>query len=326
MAKTVVFESEKLEKKQKLMRLLLPLAVLAAIILLAVIIAVIIGKNKGRTHTGGENTLYPYSWTEKKDGSLVFRLPDEKADGYVWTMTNSVEEVADVNAEEKPPKDKAGFIVTPKAAGRTQMTLKLTASGEKAHGGELYELGVILDVVSENGKLKATVFSAVGRELPGVKAGGEDEGWPYQITASGPTEITVYLKDKMKEIEGGQEEAIASSLPPGAETDEISTDASTYVMNAWDAVSSDNEAVRVNGLNGQDGLVTLWLDVRGREESSAEITLRSETGGAELIFTVKIAEDGTWTIDSHKLNVFEPVIETFEDSDEMVTVTETGSP
>ncbi len=327
MAKTVIFESEKLEKRQKLMRLLLPLAALAVIIVIAVIIAVIAGKNKARIHTGGEDTLYPYSWKENKDGTLTFTLPDPKTEGYAWTVTNSVETVAEITKDAKPPKGKTQYDVRPLTAGRTAAALKLVNAAENSYGEQLYELQLILDVVSEGSKLKATLYSAGNREMPGVTAGGEAEGWPYQITASGLREITVYLKDKMKEIEGGPEEAIASSLPAGATADEMSTNASSFVMNTWDAVSSDEEAVRVNGLRGQDGLVTLWLDVRGSEEnSSAEISLRSETGGAELIFTVKIAGNGSWTIESHKLNVFEPVIETFEEGGEMVTVTAPESP
>ena len=326
MAKTVIFESEKLEKRQRLMRLLLPLAVLAGIILLAVIIAVIVGKNKARKQTGGEDTLYPYIWTEKKDGTLVFALPDPKASGYAWTATNSDETVASVTKDAKPPKGKTQYIVKPLAAGRTAMDLKLVNAVVGSHGDQLYTLRVVLDVADEGGKLKTTLFSAGSSELPGVTAGGETEGWPYQITASGDREITVYLHDKMREIEGGPDEEIAASLPSGATVPELSTDASNYVMNTWDCISSDEAAVRVNGIRGEDGLVTVWLEVRGTENSSsAEITLRSETGGAELVFTVKIVEDGSWTIGSHKLTVFEPVIETFPDSGEKVTVT-AGTP
>ena len=322
MAKTVIFESEKLEKRQKLMRLLLPLAVLAVIIVIAVIIAVIAGKNKARTHTGGEDTLYPYSWTEKKDGTLAFALPDPKTEGYAWTLTNSVETVAEITKDAKPPRGKTQYTVKPLAAGRTEMGLKLTNGAADSYGDQLYMLSVILDVTEENGKLKTTLYSAGSSVLPGVTAGGEAEGWPYQIIASGSREITVYLKDKMREIEGGPDEMAAASRPAGATAPELSTDASNYVMNTWDCVSDDEAAVRVNGVRSEDGLVTLWLEVRGTEENrSADITLRSETGGAELVFSVKIAEDGTWTVESHKMNVFEPVIETFPDSGEAVIVT-----
>ena len=326
MAKTVIFESEKLEKRQKLMRLLLPLAVLAVIIVIALIIAVIAGKNRAKIHTGGEDTLYPYSWKENRDGTLTFTLPDPKTEGYAWTVTNSVETVAEITKDAKPPKGKTQYDAKPLAAGRTAVTLMLVNSAENSYADRLYALQLVLDVVSEDGKLKTTLHSVGNREMPGVTAGGEAEGWPYQITASGPREITVYLNDKMKEIEGGQEEMIASSLPSGATVEEISTNASNFVMNSWDAVSSDEETVRVNGLQSRDGLVTLWLNVRGEESSSTEITLRSETGGVELVFSVKIAEDGRWTVESHKLNVFEPVIETFEDGGEMVTVTAPESP
>lgn len=324
MAKTVVFESEKLEKRQKLMRLLLPLAVLAAVILIGVIIAVIVSRNKGKTQTGGEDTLYPYSWAEKRDGSLVFRLPETKTEGYSWKMTNSEEAVADVSAEEKPPKGQTGYVVLPKAEGRTLMSLRLAESGENARGGSLYELAVVLDVISDSGKLKATLFSAGSNELSGVIAGGEDEGWPYQIVASGPRELTVYLKDRMKEIEGGQDADIATDLPAGVTVPEPSTNASSFVMNSWDCTSSNNAVVRVIGVQGADGLVTVRLDVPAQGES-AQVVLRSEDGGAELTFTVKRTENGSIRIEDNKLTVFEPVLESFEEGGAEAVVTEAAA-
>ncbi len=329
MAKEVIFESEKLEKKQKLMRLLLPLAVLAVIIVIAVIIAVIVGKNKPKTYTGGENTLYPYTWTEKKDGTLTVQLPNPKVADCVWTIENSEQEVADISKDAKPPKGQTAYIVTPKAAGRTQLEIKLSSIMENGHGAQLYALAFIMDVAETDGKLKTTMYSASGRELPGVIMGGETEGWPYQITASGSREIMVYLKDRMREIE--QHPDRVEIDPPEGVTAPAGTewtpDDPIYEMNLWDCTSSDEAAVRVNGVIARDGLVTVWLEVLGHAEtSSAEIVLRSKTGGAELAFTVKIAEDGTWSIEADKLTVFEPVIETFPDSDEKATVTAPAVP
>ena len=321
MAKTVVFESEKLEKRQKLMHLLLPLAVLAAVILIAVIVAVIVGRNKGKTHTGGENTLYPYEWTENKDGSLVFRLQDGQADGYVWTAANSVEDVADVDTEVKPPKGKVGFIVTPKAEGRTRMALKLSAGGEGSQSGVLCELGFILEVTSDEGKLKTAVLSADVTELPGVISGGEDEGWPYQIAAAGPRELMICLKDRMREIEGGPDEENASVLPSGVTVSEPTTNESSFIMNNWECTSSDETTVRLIGVVADEGLVTVRLTVPGEGES-AQVVLRSEDGGAELSFTVKVEENGSFTVEEDKLTVFEPVIEIYDEDGEPAVIPE----
>ena len=323
MAKTVIFESEKLEKRQRLMRLLLPLAVLAAVILIAVIIAVIVGKNKGKTQTGGENTLYPYSWTEKKDGKLIIDLPNPKVADFVWTAVNSIPETADVTKDAKPPKGTTRYTVEPRQAGRTLLEMQLTGISEKS--AQLYQLAFMVDVVEEAGALKAVLYSAQSRELPGVKAGGETEGWPYRIAASDTWEITVYMKDRMREIEQ-HPDWIEVDPPEGVtapDTTAWTPGDPIYEMNVWDCTSSDEAAVRVDGMRAEDGLVTVWLDILSPEGSrSADISLNSKTGGAELVFTVKIAEDGTWTIESDKLNVFEPVIETFPEGEgeQMITV------
>ncbi len=320
MAKEVIFESEKLERRQKRRRLLLPLFALAAIIVLAVIIALIVGKSRGRQYSGGEDTLYPYEWTEKRDGSLVFELPEPKTAGYVWQVTNSVETTANITEEAKPTKGMKRYLVTPLAAGRTLMELKLSNTAEGSYGDQLFILDVVLDVAGENGILKTTLHSAAGRELPGVVSGGDPEGWPYQINASGPLEITVYLKDRMKKIDGAPDEMPAASIPAGATYPEVTIGEASYIMNAWDCTSSDDRVVRVDSMESLDGLVTVRLDLTGAD-GSASVVLLSQTGGAELSFTVTVAEDGKCTIGDDQLNVFEPQIVTPPDSDEMVTIT-----
>ena len=151
-----------------------------------------------------------------------------------------------------------------------------------------------------------------------------DRLWPYLIAASSAAGITVTLKDPMREFDrDGGEEIGASSIPEGAGAPQIETPSAVLVMNSWDCTSSDGEVVRVRSLSAEDGLVTAELDVRS--PGSAQISLRSDTGGAELVFTVTAAEDGTFTISGNALNRFKPPTQEDTGYDTSLTEAESGN-
>ena len=90
MAKNVVFESERYEKRQIFKRIGIPLAVVIGAILIAVVVALIVRGGRGKPVSGGEDTPYPYTWTANRNGSVTLVLDRAAAPGYIWSASTDI--------------------------------------------------------------------------------------------------------------------------------------------------------------------------------------------------------------------------------------------
>ena len=325
----LVFESDKLEKRRKIRRIVIPIAVLLVIIAVIVVIALIQAKNKPQTFTGGEDTAYPYSWTENKDGSLTFFLPKSQAEGYDWQTDSSVPDVVKVASYDKAPENMNGYTVTPLSVGRTLFSFSLkNTSAEAPEEDQVFALELILDVVKENEKLKASVFSGASRDLPGVITGGVTEGYPYQIALTADRKVLISLQDGSPAQEVEDIDEVTAPLPSGYEDMTRPADTETNGMiviegnNLWECFSSAEEVARVNGVSTVGRQVSAELAF-GLEAGSSEVRLYCDRIGKALLFTLKVKADGSVSISSDRIESYDPVPdETLEDGaqQEMVTV------
>ena len=320
MSKDLIFESEKLEKRQKVKKILIPVAIVAAVLIIAVVIALIIGKNKGEIHTGGEGTLYPFSWTENKDGSMTLYLPKPQVEKHDWISSSSVPEVAAAVRSGKDTAESAVFSVVPETAGRTMLSFILQNTETDAKTEDfIYCLEMILNVADEGGVLKTSVYSGTGRSMPGAVSGSDEEGYLYQITVSQENQILIQIHDNSP---ARQEDSISEetvTVPAGAETGTkapAETEAPLIIEgnNLWECVSAREDIVQVNGVSVWGRQVTVRLQISFTEGTS-EIRTYCDRLGKELLFTVTVGPDRSVSISSDRLGSYEPVpIETFEDN------------
>ena len=312
----LVFESDKLEKRQKIKRILIPIAVLLIIVAVVVVIAVIAGKNKRQVFRGGEDTLYPYFWTENKDGSLTVRLPETGNGTYVWTPYNSVEAVAALNREEKGEEGYTVYTAVPQKSGRTLMEFVLKNETEGADAeDQIFSINLILEAVKTETNLKLSVLSGTSRTYPGVISGGEAEGFPYAVRFSLDGELLIRMKDGTTPPEGWSNEEdgwyvlpenpSAEPTEPSETFEEEESPAPFVWVNDWNCVSADETIIRVLYVNVEDGFVEAALRP-GEKAGSCEVRVFSTMGGAALSLMVRVAEDGTVSIPSHVIERMEP--------------------
>lgn len=130
--------------------------------------------------SGGEDTPYPYAWTECADGSVAFELPEAES-GRVWRGASSDDGVVSLDV----------LTAAPRAEGSSVVTFTLT--GEADETERLCELRFLLDV--EGDKPAATVRSHSAALLQGVLHGGEELGCPYRLWKDADGEQRLVIGD-----------------------------------------------------------------------------------------------------------------------------------
>lgn len=319
----LVFESDKLEKRQKIKRFLIPAAVLLLVIAVIVVIAVLGGRNKPQILKGGEDTPYPYFWTENKDGSLTIRLPENGNGTYVWTPFSSVQSVASLRREEKGEEGYTVYTLTPEKVGRTLTEFVLKNGAPDADPeDQIFSINLVLTVEQAEQDLKISVLNGSSRAYPGLITGGEAEGFPYTIKASTNGDLYIRMKDSTTPPEGWSGESDGWYILPDNPVYESADPSETYEeevppapfvwVNDWDCVTADSAVMQVISVNVDNGFVEASLRT-GMEAGSCEVRLFSTMGGAALSLMLNVAEDGSVTVSSHVLERFEPApLETVE--------------
>lgn len=192
-SKELTFSSERMEQRRNARRYWIPAVTLVVMIGVAAAIALLMRSDRGGTFTG-DNTLYPYTWTEEKSGAVTLEIDRSGAEGYQWIVGSAgagvALEGADASAEgaepvvvsmrsdEKQPAGKTRFVLTPASAGRAVFTLDLQNETDPME--HIYELSVLMEVREGGGKLNAFLISAGGKAVQGVIYG---EGSDFVYTA-----------------------------------------------------------------------------------------------------------------------------------------------
>ena len=67
----------------------------------------------------GEDTNYPFTWEEKKNGTILVNLDGSYSPDYTWSVLNSDDTIASVEAKKDEKNGKITYKITPKAEGYT---------------------------------------------------------------------------------------------------------------------------------------------------------------------------------------------------------------
>ena len=155
----------------------------AAVILLAVaVIALILfltERGRGREtayYTGGEDTPYPYAWTENADGTVLISPCAAVPEGWGWLVADADPAIAAVTDQSTP--EAPAFLLTPTGAGDSFFELELADSADST------DLLCRLVMTVESTKEKTWSASVTGNRLElfdGVLRGGADFGAAYRI-------------------------------------------------------------------------------------------------------------------------------------------------
>lgn len=289
MAKDLEFESERYEKRQSIKRWAIPAAALLAVVAVAVVVALILRANRGKVFAGGEDTPYPYRWTENKNGSVSLEIDRSSSPGSLWTAP---EEAPGLAVEASQSGEKTVFTLTPREEGRTVLTLALLDET----GDRLSEVYVLADAAYEGETLALRLGSVGEKQLTGTVRGGEDTPFPYSVRADGSGDLLVTVTPALRPEEEEARDAIAA-IPEGEAAEGI--EASGTPSSDWRCESGDEAVAAVLGVIAAGDGITAYL--RPGAAGSARVRLYDDLTGASL--TLELASDGNGTLQvlSHQM-------------------------
>ncbi|MCR4725413.1 MAG: hypothetical protein K5772_08265 [Clostridia bacterium] len=298
MANDVIFESEKLEKRQRRNRILFPVLALAAVIAIAVIAALTLRGSTGEAHPLGEDTPYPCTWQVGSKGVLTLELDRTNAPDCDWILTSDSEEDPYFESKLKDKSVSSRFKLTPLKTGRTVLVFVL-----KEREGEqrpLYEWRFLTDTArTQDGSLTASVISSGLSELSSATYAAEEDAFPYMIYDNGAGDLVIQI---------------------------LAEDGA--VMKDWNCVSDNEKAVRVTGVIVTAVSTDIYL-ASGGEPGKAALQASSASGGMNLSADVECLENGSLKLVSCSVSqteVPEPEAEPEEEypDEELYLVVEPG--
>ena len=207
-----------------------------------------------KRYAGGEDTPYPYEWTEKGRGTVVFSVNGAEAADCDWLPQNYDDSVLTVS-EEKVKGDYHTYTITPEMPGRAEITFAC----EKQEGpltDHRYEIHLVLDISEKN---KATVAEHYQIAYSGVQHGGEGTDAPYLCQTEEDGSLSVFVED--------------------TSTDSI-----------WNGVSDNTKIAVCTRQSIVDG--GAWYSVTAGEPGKAKITFENTVSGAKIVLPVTVDMDG----------------------------------
>ena len=301
MAKELIFDSERLERKQRRRRILIPAACAAGLLLLIVLISAIFFRGSSEeTVKGGEDTPYPFEWTMKSDGSCLVTVSRPKDGGASWELSLENEQNRFVRAEKKSGgKKEDSFLMTPLEEGSALICLVLT--GDEAQTDVRYTTALRVDVAKDGETLRSSIGASVGK--PGITRveGGQDSENPYRISTERSGQLSIDVAGPAQEYD-------------------------------WDGESSDENVAVFLGVTRSG---SEWHAVFGPGETPGEcrIALFSDIANATIRATVVLDEDGRLSVTEHSAeygekdaSYFPPQTEPDETGEADTTPAETDEP
>ena len=274
----LVFQSEKLEKRRSLARVLVPIGALCAVAVIAVVAGLLLGGRKTEVVTGGEDTPYPYTWTASGDKVTLELAQQGAPQGAFWQVLEDSTGVETGDARETTavfraendsrPGNGAGKLSLEAAnPGRAVLVLGLRGEGTDL----AYRWTLMAQVTEENGSKTATLLSAHGTDLQETVTGGEENQLPYTIRSDGETGLIIQLR--LTEEEG-----------------------------VWSCVSDkDTVALPTGAFWTSTGIQAGLLP--GTEVGTTPVRLVNEITGTELTLLCSRGEDGVLRVLSHELRL-----------------------
>ena len=250
-----------MEERNSKKPLIITLAVLAGIIIATVAVTLIMRGRGGARFTGGD-VPYPYSWTEKDNGTIALSMETGGAANGAWSVGSTEGTAVEIEVG-RTKGGKTTATLAPAEKGRETMTFSLMSDEER-----LAELSLTVTVEETEGKLKATVIAHRERAFQGVVRGGEETGHPFTVRG-GNDGLTIFVEES-----------------------EGYTDDGT----AWGSESTNTMAAYVSDIDVSDEGVTIRLETRSA--GTAEVTVYNVREGFAFVFDVEVSGGEMMLVDS----------------------------
>ena len=298
MAKDVVFESERYEKRQSIKRWLFP--IVGILILAAAAVAVtLLLQGRGTVISGGEDTLYPYTWTVNKDGTVTLELDRSSAPDYVWKPDAVSAMCAVVCRENGEGKD--DYLLTPSSEGRMKLSFSLQRAEDA--GDRIFALVFLAEAEEQKGQLSLTPVSAVGKPLQGTVRGGEDAGLSYTIRTDedGDLVFTVLLTAAEEETETKAWEDMTAEERQRAMDEAYAAMKAEEDASDWDCSSGDEGIALPLGVVYGDGAAAAYFRP-GPEAGAVILRMIDAVSGACITAECENSPEGSLTVLSHDVS------------------------
>ena len=248
-----------MEERNNKKPLIITLAALIGIIIVTAAVTLIV-RGRGGARFRNDDAPYPYSWTEKDDGTVSFSLSVGKAADAAWESGSGDGRFSVISTGETK-RGSTGATLTPVAEGRETVALLLMSGDSR-----LAELSFTVETApAAAGHYAATVIQHSERAFQGIVRGGEETGYPFTVRG-GDNGLTIYVEDDVGYTDSGV---------------------------AWDSQSTDGMVAAVSSVEVSDSGVTIQLETR--VNGSAEVTVYNASRGISYVFAVEV-KDGEMTL------------------------------
>lgn len=263
----LLFESERLEQRQQRKRLLLPLAIAGLVILAILAVIVIVQSGKGETYRGGEDTPYPYSWTQNRDGSVRLELTHKDAPQERWQFQPGETITAmEIQRAEKESGGSTVFNLTPVQPGRALIRLVLAPEGKQLSAR--YVLNLLAETLQGEEGMSVIIRSSEGVSLAGDASGADETDHPYRVYTDWDGDTVIAVRNVQNSAD-------------------------------WEFTVDNEDAVLFLGLQWSDDQMAARLRP-GEQAGEATVLLQCESAGIRLEIKLQRTEDGGLQVLSHK--------------------------
>ena len=301
MAHEVIFESERLERRRRVKRWLVPTVGILLLLVGIIAVAVVL---RGRTVrvAGGEDTPYPYTWTADRTGAALLEIDCSAAPGYTW-RTESVSGGISVTPSAQGSQGKTAFTLTPAGSGRAMLSFVLCGTGDPTD--RIYGLDFLAETGEVGDRLQSLPVSVSGHAIQGVVRGGNDGAFPYTLRTDedGDLCIAVALPQTSEEGVDARMGELFAKLEAGEISEEALAEAYLEMTGQgadwdWDSDSSDEGVALSLGVIYGEGEVSAYFRP-GPEQGSVTLRLFDSVSGVCITAECENGTDGLMAL-SHR--------------------------
>ena len=253
-------------------RILTAAVILGAVVLIGLILFLTTRKREN-LFTGGEDTPYPYAWTEDKEGTVLVRPSGSIPAGFRWAVAELDETIA--AAAEQTVEGRQAFLLTPVRPGDCFFILALTGGED----GEEELCRLILTVEVTGARKPKAAVAGHRAELPeGVLRGGEDFGAPYRLWTGENGSLELRLTD----AEGAEDWKLSVKTPSSMGSAGFRAEGGKVKAELYPIASGEAAFVLYSASRGLSLEVSGWANGEGTLRASAhEMQLHPEWIGRE---------------------------------------------
>ena len=241
-------------------RILTTAVILAALVLVALILFLMSRKPRSERFTGGEDTPWPYAWTQTQDGTVLVEPGGDIPAGFGWAVVEADAAIAAVS--EQDLEGRPGFLIAPAGTGDCFFILAL--AGQEDAEDELCRLVMTVETTAGK-KPKAAVTGHRLEIVEGILRGGEEFGAPYRIWTGEDGTLQLRLADSA----GAEDWKLSVRTPSTLSSSGLRREAGKVSLQLYSPAAGETAFVLYSAASGLSLEVTGQADKEGNIRASA---------------------------------------------------------